>query len=61
MTRDESTTQEALRLGPIHYRQMNAKEEEIVVDALAGMLLDVARERTASSAISSSRPAAEQD
>jgi len=61
MTRDESTTQETPRLGPIHYRQMNAKEEEIVVDALAGMLLDVARERTATSAISSFIPATEQD
>ena len=61
MTRAESTTNEAVRLSPIHYRQMNAEEEEIVVEALAGMLLDVARERATTSAVGGSRPGAEQD
>ena len=40
---------------------MNAEEEEVVVEALAGMLLDVARERATTSAVGGSRPAAEQD
>ena len=60
MRRDESTTDETIGLGPMHYRQINAKEEEIVVEALAGMLLDIAREQASTSVADSFRPAVEQ-